>query len=142
MRLEIKLREGLDLLPFRCSTEKVRAVFGEPAETEELDNPCDGSVESIVWTYENDGLIFFFDATEIEPVLSTIESDNIETELFGKKVFQLNQQDIIALMKSEGFDEFEEEEETWGERRITFEEAQIDFYFVEDDLALVSWSCF
>lgn len=142
MKLEIKLREGIAGLPFKSSTEPVRAMFGEPGETEELDNQCDGSLESIVWNYEEIGMNFFFDATTIEPVLSTIESDNIETELFGKKVFKLNKSDIINLMKSEGFEEFEEEDETWGEHRLTFDDAQIDFYFVDADLTLVSWSCF
>jgi hypothetical protein len=142
MKLEIKLHEGLAGLPFKGSTEPVRAMFGEPGETEELDNQCDGSLESIVWNYEEIGLNFFFDVTTMEPVLSTIESDNIETELFGKKIFQLNKADLILLMKSEGFEEFEEEDETWGEHRLTFDEAQIDFYFVDGDLTLVSWSCF
>lgn len=142
MKIEIILREGLAGLPFRCNTEPVRAMFGEPGETEELDNQCDGSLESIVWNYEEIGLNFFFDATAIEPQLCTIESDNIETELLGRKVFQLNKNDIITCMASAGYTEYEEEDETWGEHRLTYDDAQIDFYFADGDLTLVSWSCY
>jgi hypothetical protein len=142
MKLEIKIKKGLDELPFNCTTEAVRALLGDPDETEELDNQGDGSLESIVWNYVNTGLNFFFDATGAEPMLSTMESDNMETQLGGKKVFQLTHAGILALMKAEGYEDYEEEDETWGEHRLTFEDAQIDFYFTEGELTLVSWSCY
>jgi len=141
MKLEIKIRKGLDELPFNCTTESVRALLGDPDETEELDNQGDGSLESIVWNYINLGLNFFFDATGTEPILNTIESDNLETVLSGKKIFQLTQAGVIALMKADGFTEYEEDDETWGEHRLTFDNAQIDFYFTEGELTMVSWSC-
>ena len=140
MKLEIKIKKGLSELPFMCTTESVRKLLGDPDDTEELDNQSDGSLESIVWNYVNTGLNFFFDSTGPEPILSTIESDNLETELSGKKVFQLTHAGIVALMKAEGFAEFEEEDETWGEHRVTFDDAQIDFYYDEQELTLVSWS--
>lgn len=142
MRIEIKLREGLEGLPFQCSTEPVRAMFGEPDEMEELDNQCDGSLESIVWNFDNYGLNFFFDVTTTEPVLCTIETDNLETILLGERIFSLALPQIIQLMKSAGFDDYEEDDETWGEHRLTFEDAQIDFYFIDGELSLVSWSCY
>ena len=142
MEIVIKIKEGLNDLPFRCSPEPVRVMFGPPEETEELDNQSDGSVESVVWNYTGKGIIFFFDAANAEPTLTTIESDNIETVLFGKKIFQLNMPDIIALMSANGFTDLEEEDEAWGEHRVTYDDAQIDFYFAGDELTLVSWSCF
>ncbi|NVO20731.1 MAG: hypothetical protein HXX13_13600 [Bacteroidetes bacterium] len=142
MKLEIKIKKGLDELLFGSTPEAVRATFGEPDETEELDNQSDGSLESIVWNYVNTGLNFFFDCTGAEPMLTTIESDNLETVLAGQKIFQLSPSDLLAFMKNLGFDEFEEEDETWGEHRITFDEAQIDFYFSEGELNMVSWSHF
>lgn len=142
MKLEIKIVEGLNSLPFGCTTEEVRKTFGEPDGTEELDNPSDGSVESIVWNYDQLGLNFFFDASGMEPLLITIESENIDTEIFGSKIFQLTPQDIINLVTSNGYSEIEEDDETWGEHRVTFEEAQLDFYFADGDLTLVSWSSY
>jgi hypothetical protein len=142
MKVEIKIKEGISNVKFNCSPELVRAVYGEPDDTEELDNPCDGSLESLVWNYDDLGLNFFFDTTGMEPVLITIESENTGTELFGKQLFQLTKADIILLMKMNDFPEFEEEDETWGEHRLTYEDAQLDFYFADGDLTLVSWSAY
>ena len=142
MNPDIKIQEGLSGLTFRCTAETVRAVYGEPDEMEELDNPCDGSLDSIVWSYERHGLNFFFDATEMEPILCTIESDSAETSLFGKKIFRLRQAEIKQLMVTNGYQEPEEDDETWGEHRMTFDDAQVDFYFAGGDLTLVSWSCY
>lgn len=142
MKINIELKKGMDNLTFEASPEKVRVLFGEPEEVEELENATEGSVESIVWSYPETGLNFFFEASTGEPTLCTIESDNIETVLFGKKIFSLSPAEIVTLMKENGFAEPEEDDETWGEHRITFEDAQVDFYFNEKELSVVSWSLF
>lgn len=142
MTIEIKIKQGLAGLSFNSTAEDVRKIFGDPAEVEELDNPCDGALESIVWNYPEVGLNFFFDATAVEPLLCTIESDNLDTTLFGKKIFSMKQQEIVQLMHERGFLDMEDDEETWGELRISFDDGQVDFYFLEEQLTLVSWSCF
>jgi hypothetical protein len=142
MIIDIKIKEGLAGLNFNSTTEDVRKLFGDPVEMEELDNPCDGTLESIVWNYPDMGMNFFFDATAIEPLLCTIESDNIETTLFGKKIFGMKREEIIRFMQDNGFIDMEDDEETWGELRVSFDDGQIDFYFLEEQLTLVSWSCF
>lgn len=142
MKISIEVTKGIENLPFGITPEKVRVLMGEPSEVEELENATDGSVESIVWNYPNEGLNFFFEAATGEPSLCTIESDNIETWLYGKKVFELDKLQILSLMKEHGFSDTEEEDETWGEHRLTFNDAQIDFYFIEEELSLVSWSAY
>ncbi len=59
MTIDIKIKEGLAGLNFNSTTEDVRKMYGDPAEMEELDNPCDGTLESIVWNYPTQGLTFF-----------------------------------------------------------------------------------
>lgn len=125
---------------FGCIPELIRSVIGEPEDVEELENAVDGHVESIVWNYPDAGLNFFFDADNGEPVLSTIESDNLETTLFGAKIFNLTREKVLALMNENGYKNAEEDDEMWGEHRITFTDAQIDFYFADQELTLVSWS--
>jgi hypothetical protein len=142
MNLQIILKKGMGDVNFGCSPEVVRAVFGEPEEVEELENPIDGFVDSIVWNYPDVGLNFFFDAANGEPSLSTIESDNLETVVFNSKVFNINKDKIITLMKENGYNELDEDDETWGEHRVTFDDAQIDFYFADQELTLISWSCY
>lgn len=140
MDIQIALKKGLGDIHFGCTPEVVRAKYGEPEDVEELENAVDGMVESIVWNYPESGLNFFFDAANGEPVLSTIESDNLMTMLFSVRVFNITRDNIISLLKGNGYKDVDEDDETWGEHRITFEDAQIDFYFADQELTLVSWS--
>jgi len=142
MDLQILLKKGMGNISFGCTPELVRAEIGEPEDVEELEHPMDGHVESIVWNYPEAGLNFFFDADNGEPALCTIETDNLETLLFNSRVFNLTRDDIISLMKENGFSAMEEDDETWGEHRITFDDAQIDFYFADQELTLASWSSY
>jgi spore germination protein YaaH len=140
MNIQIVLKKGLGEIHFGSTPEIVRAIFGEPEDVEELENVIDGNVESIVWNYSEAGLNFFFEASNGEPALSTIESDNLETILFNSRIFNITRDHLISLMTEHGYKELEEEDETWGEHRVTFEDAQIDFYFADQELTLVSWS--
>lgn len=140
MDLQIVLKKGLGDIHFGCTPEWVRAFLGDPQDVEELENAIDGAVESIVWNYPDEGLNFFFDAATGEPTLSTIESDNLESVLFNARVFNITKDNIIALMNENGYKNIDEDDETWGEHRVTFDDAQIDFYFNDQELTLVSWS--
>jgi len=140
MNLQIVLKKGLGDIHFGCTPEMVRATYGDPDEVEELESAIDGDVESIVWNYPDEGLNFFFDAANGEPTLSTIESDNLETVLFNSRIFNITRDNVVALMNENGYKDVDEDDETWGEHRVTFEDAQIDFYFADQELTLVSWS--
>jgi hypothetical protein len=140
MDLQIVLKKGMGEIYFGSTPEVVRAIFGDPDDVEELENAIDGNVESIVWNYPDAGLNFFFDAANGEPTLSTIESDNLETVLFNALIFNITRDNVVALMKENGYNDMDEDDETWGEHRVTFEDAQIDFYFADQELTLVSWS--
>ena len=140
MNLQIILKKGLGDMHFGCTPLAVKALYGDPEDVEELESAIDGGVESIVWNYPDEGLNFFFDAANGEPTLSTIESDNLETVLFNARIFNITRDNVVALMKENGYNIIEEDDETWGEHRVTFEDAQIDFYFADQELTLVSWS--
>jgi hypothetical protein len=140
MNLQIVLKKGLGDINFGSTPEVVRSLYGEPEEVEELESAIDGDVESIVWNYPDEGLNFFFDAANGEPTLSTIESDNLETVLFNSRIFNITRDNVVALMNENGYKDVDEDDETWGEHRVTFEDAQIDFYFADQELTLVSWS--
>ena len=140
MNLQIVLKKGLGDIHFGCTPEVVRAIYGDPEDVEELESAIDGVVESIVWNYPDEGLNFFFDAANGEPTLSTIESDNLESVLFNSRIFNITRDNVITLMNENGYKDIDEDDETWGEHRVTFEDAQIDFYFADQELTLVSWS--
>lgn len=141
MNLQIRLKKGLGDFDFGCKPTDISAVLGPPSETDELESPCDGATESIVWYYPDAGLNFFFDSMNGEPALCTVESNNPETLLFGELLFNMTRFEIEESMKRNGYHEIDEDDETWGEHRITFEDAQVDFYFSDSDISLVSWSC-
>jgi hypothetical protein len=142
MDLQILLKRGMGVISFGCTPELVRGLFGEPEDVEELESAMEGMVESIVWNYPDAGLNFFFDAANGEPTLTTIESDNLDTVLFNSRIFNITKDNIMTLMKENGYKDVDEDDETWGEHRMTFEDAQVDFYFADQELTLVSWSCY
>jgi len=71
-------------------------------------------------------------------VVACFETENEEATLYGEKVFELDKEEIIDLMKTNGFKELEEETED-GELRVSFEDGMIDFFFEDDMLMAVSW---
>ena len=89
--------------------------------------------------YEYDGIatnIYFEGITK--SVAACFETENQEAMLYGKKVFGLTKEEVIKMMKAQGFKELEEEEED-GELRVSFEDALIDFFFEGDKMTAVSW---
>ena len=61
----------------------------------------------------------------------------MEATLFGKKVFEMGEKEIVKLMVDNQYFEQDVDNEDWGERRVTFNEGNIDFYFDNDDLLSV-----
>ncbi len=59
--------------------------------------------------------------------------------LWGHKIFELNEKQIIDLFKSKGISDFETELHEWGEKRLSFDEANIDFYFEKSKLCSINY---
>ncbi|MDP4292673.1 MAG: hypothetical protein Q8908_16455 [Bacteroidota bacterium] len=138
--MEIKLLEGLDDIDFGATTEEVAEKFGKPDETEELDEG-DDELETVIWTYNDKGVTLFFDGDDPK-LFSCVETDNKNTTLFGRKIFAMTSQEIIDMMTAHGFEEVDEDIEDWGEKRLSFDEALIDFYFEKDEMVTVNWGVF
>ncbi len=141
IKLEIGLLDGLDELKFGDSPETVKNLLGEPLEIEDIGDEGDEDLDTILWSYDELGLTVFFEGKN-NHVLSCFETDNEATTLFGKKLFELSETEIIALMKENGLTQMDVEEEEWGEKRISFDEALIDFYFQNNKLVTVNWGVF
>ncbi len=140
LKMEIKLLEGIDDLEFGATSEDVVKYFGNPDEVEELDEG-EEEFKTLIWSYNEVGFTLFFDG-EDPKLFSCIETDNRDITLFGKKIFEMKSQEIIDLMLANGFEDMDEDEEEWGEKRISFDEALIDFYFESDELVTVNWGVF
>ncbi|HOP13101.1 hypothetical protein [Lentimicrobium sp.] len=139
--MEILLLEGLNELKFGDTPQTVENTLGKPLEIENLGDEADEDLDTILWNYDKEGLTVFFEGKN-NHVLSCFETDNEEVTLFGKKIFGLNEQEITALMKENGMSQIDSDEEEWGERRVSFDEGLIDFYFQDGKLVTVNWGVF
>ncbi len=135
--LDIRPLAGFGDLNFGMGMDEILNLLGEPEDSEVL-NDGEDEVETLIWNYWQLGMTLFIEGAD-NSVLSNCETDNAGAILFGRKVFEMNQEDIITLMKENGFSEYETDLETWGEKRLSFEDAQIDFYFEKDKLITVNW---
>lgn len=133
MNLEIKTKEGLGDLRFHMPVEEIITVLGNADEVEEIDNAADEP--TTVLHYNELGITLFCE--DENPMLACIDVDNEDCTLFGKKVFDMTERDIVKLMVSNNYTEQDADEEDWGERRISFPEANIDFYFDKGELTSI-----
>lgn len=137
--LEIKPLEGFGNIKFGQHIDEIIESIGEPEETDEINN--DEEFEALACNYWERGFTLFFEGEE-SSIFTYIEVDNQNTTLFGKEVFKMKEGEIIELMKNKGYKIIDPEEENWGEKRITFDEGLIDFYFDNGTLNSVSWGVF
>ena len=75
----------------------------------------------------------------LKPTSGNFETENLDSVLYGTKVFELSRAEVKELMRENGFSELEEEDED-GEHRISFGDAIIDFFFDGDVMKAVNWS--
>lgn len=131
MNLEIKIKQGLGDIKFDMPIEEVVAILGQADEVEEEDNAADEP--TTILRYEENGITLFFEGEN--PVLASIDISNEESKMMGCDIFDLEEKEIIDMMKKNNYTDYETEDEDWGERRLTFNEGNIDFY-LEDDMLM------
>jgi len=136
-KLDIKPLVGLGDLKFGATKKDVEKAFGKPQETENIEVEDDLS-DAQVWSYEEKGLSVFFE-NDFDELLTCFDTNNDDFTLFGKNVFDLKKDKIIELMKQNGYSDYESEDEDWGEHRLSFNDAVMDFYFDDQSLVSVSW---
>ncbi|MBK9283060.1 MAG: hypothetical protein IPM51_01935 [Sphingobacteriaceae bacterium] len=134
---EIKLLKGFCNLSFGEPAEIIKKTFGEPEEVQELNDDI-LNTSSTVYHYWEMGFSLFFDNHKNQS-FNSAEIDNKETLLFGVKLFDLKEKEIVELMKKNGFSLSDSENHDWGEKRLSFDEAGLDCYFQNQKLASVNF---
>jgi hypothetical protein len=132
---EIKPKDGFGELKFGETIEHVLDQLGEAEEIETIED--EDEFNTTILNYWEIGVSIFFEGVE-KSVISCFETDIPETILFGKKVFEMDENQLIALMTENGFEVAEIEEES-GERRLSYDDALIDFFYQEGELLAVNW---
>ena len=130
MDLTIKLKKGLGDIAFGMPVEDVVKLLGTADEVENIDNAADES--TTVLRYNEIGLTLF--CVGENPTVACIDIANEDCTLFGEHIFDMDEREIVALMVKNNITEQDVDEEDWGERRVTFNEGNIDFYFDNGEL--------
>ena len=133
MDFTIELKKGIGNLMFGMTVENVKQLLGEPTEMETIDNGIEE--ETLVLHYDDQNLTLFFEGET--KLLDCIDTDNEETILFGQKIYTMDEKEIAQLMISNNYFAEDIETESWGERRVTFIEGNIDFFFEKGELMSV-----
>lgn len=133
MELIVNIKQGIGNLQFRMPVEACVALLGTADEVENIDNAADEP--TTVLRYNELGMTLFFEGDN--PQLACIDIAHDDCMLFGEHVFDLDERSIVQLMVKHDYTEQDADEEDWGERRISFPEANIDFYFDEGELASI-----
>lgn len=133
MNLTINIKQGLGDVRFNMPVEEVVALLGNADEVENIDNAADEP--TTVLRYNNHGITLFFEGEN--PVLACLDVSNEECTLFDKRIFDMNERQLVELMVANKYLEQDVDEEEWGERRVSFPEGNIDFFFDEGELVSI-----
>lgn len=133
MDLTIRIKEGVGEIKFGMPVEEIVKLLGTADEVENIDNAADES--TTVLRYNDDGLTLFCEGEN--PTLACIDVANEDSTLFGEKVFDLDERGLVNLMVKNNITEQDVDEEDWGERRVTFNEGNIDFYYDNGELVSI-----
>ena len=133
----IKPLKGYGEIPFGMTLDETVKLLNMPDFYEELNDMEETGNRSIYYEYDELKTNIYFEGVT-KSVVACFETENPEATLYGKKVFELKKDEIVKLMKAEGFKDMEEENED-GEVRVSFEDAMADFFFNDDTLNAMSW---
>ncbi len=134
--LEIKPGVGINDLKFGKSIQDAVIFFGKPDDIQLLDEIEES--KSTVYHYWENGFSLFFDEQKNQ-LFCCVEIDNKEAYLWGKQIFGLNEKQVLDLFKSKGYTLYESEFHEWGEKRLSFEEINMDFYFEKNKLVSINY---
>ena len=129
--------KGYGEIPFGMTLDEAVKLLDMPDFYEELGDMEETGNRSIYYEYDSIRTNLYFEGVT-KSVVACFETENKEATLYGKKVFDLSKDEIVGMMKAQGFKDLEEEEEE-GELRVSFEDALIDFFFEGDKMTAVSW---
>ena len=129
--------KGYGEIPFGMTLDDAVKKLGMPDFYEELSDMEETGNRSIYYEYDELETNIYFEGVT-KSVVACFETENMEATLYGEPVFDLTKEEIIDLMKKQGFKELEEENED-DELRVSFEDALVDFFFDEEGLTAISW---
>ena len=129
--------KGYGEIPFGMTLDETVKLLNMPDFYEELSDMEETGNRSIYYEYDELKTNIYFEGIT-KSVAACFETENEAATLYGQKVFDLKKDEVVKLMKANGFSDMNEETED-GELRVSFEDAMIDFFFDGDQMTAVSW---
>ena len=137
IKIEILPLTGVNELKFGSTKEEIIDVIGEAEDFEIIEE--DEEVFTEMYTYPKYKASLFFEGNETEMIFTSCDTENRDIYLFGNKLFDMSEEEIMQMMKEHNFKDMETEEEEWGEKRLSYLDAMMDFYFEGEELISVTW---
>ena len=129
--------KGYGEIPFGMTLDETVKMLNMPDFYEELSDMEETGNRSIYYEYDEIKTNIYFEGVT-KSVVACFETENEAATLYGKKVLGLQKDEVVKLMKDNGFKVMEEETED-GELRVSFEDALMDFFFDGETMTAVSW---
>ena len=134
---QIHLLKGFGSLNFGLTISDAEAVYGKPNEVQVLNDDI-LETSCTVLHYWDLGFSLFFDNKNLKK-FSSVEVDNEDTLLFGTKIFDLKETQLIELMKQHSYPLSDTEQQEWGEKRLSFDDVGLDCYFENGQLSSINF---
>lgn len=135
---KIEPLKGYGELQFGMLIDDVVEVLGQPTNQEEIESAYEDDSHVVVLDYEDNDFSAYFEG-DSSMKLTNFYTFNEKSELFGAKIFDLNKDEIIELLKQNGCEDYIEDHEDGD--CISFDELNLDFYFDNNQLVEVFWEC-
>jgi len=136
LNYEIKPNIGLGPLEFGMKMSQFMDTYGEAEEINSFDE--DEEFNTTVLHYWTQGFSIFFVGLSNQ-ILAGIETDHPDATLYGKKIMNLTEDDIVELMKNNGHTYYEVEIEEEKDRRLSYDYSMIDFFFRDGRLVYMNF---
>ena len=137
LNLEIQLLKGFCNFSFGQIVSEAETLFGPAEEAQTLEDDI-LETSSYVLHYWSQGYSLFFDKSKGN-TFTSVEVDNKETLLFKQKPFNMNEKTLTELLKTTGYKLTETENHSWGEKRLSFDDAGLDCYFENGRLISINF---
>ncbi len=143
LTLEIKPLEGFGELEFEATKDEIFKYLGIPKEDEVFADDEDD--DTLICHFWGKAVSAFF-KNLTDPILNNLETDNPDATLFGKPIFTMKEDEVKQLMVDNDYTEIVEgvmeSEEFDNEKRVSFDEAMVDFFFEDELLTAIGWGVF
>ncbi len=136
--LEIKPKIGFGEIEFGEYLDNIVSLLGEAEEIDTIEE--DEEMNMLILHYWELGFSVIFEGGA-KQIVSGFETDHPEATMFEKKVIGMSEQDIINLMQDNGLGDYDTEMEE-VDKRISFDDEMLDFYFRDDKLVYVNWGVY